>query len=233
MPKLPHSLSAQRQEFGAARADPDAAGFVLAGGLSRRMGRDKALVSFAGEPLIAHALRILRGAGLDPAIAGARSALRAYAPVLEDLGPDLGPLAGICSALLKSQARWCVFLPVDLPLIPASLLEALLRHAQITGRAVTLPAVSGFAQTFPVVLDRAVLPAFNLELQAGRRGCFSAFQAAAAALHQAVTEVPVEVLAQSGRAAHPDGLPAFRWFLNVNTPADLRLAEMLSPHPIA
>lgn len=207
--------------------------FVLAGGQSRRMGQDKALVSFAGEPLIAHALRILRGAGLDPAIAGERSALGAYAPVVEDSRPDLGPLAGICAALGSTPARWCVFLPVDLPLLPVSVVATLFRHAQTTGSAVTLPALSGFAQTFPVVLDRAVLPVLSAELASGRRGCFSAFQAAAETLHQSVAVLPVESLVQSGQVVDPAGLPAFRWFLNINSPADLRLGEMLFRHPIA
>lgn len=197
------------------------------------MGQDKALAAFAGEPLIAHALRILGDAGLEAAIAGARSPLQAYAHVVEDSWPDLGPLAGICAALRWARARWCVFVPVDLPLLPASLLESLLRHAQIAGSAVTLPAINGFVQTFPAVLDRAVLPSLNAELEAGRRGCFSAFQAAAARLHRPIAVLPVELLVQSGQAAHPAGLPAFRWFLNVNTPADLRLGEVLFLHPIA
>jgi hypothetical protein len=34
----------------------------------------------------------------------------------------------------------------------------------------------------------------------------------------------VELLVQSGRISHPESLPAARWFLNVNAPADLRLA---------
>ena len=233
MPKLPDLGRASSHASGAGAGEPEAAAFVLAGGQSRRMGQDKALLAFAGEPLIAHALRILGDAGLDAAIAGARSPLHACAPVVEDARPDLGPLSGICAALRWTRARWCVFIPVDQPLLPSSLLKSLLRRAQITASAITLSAVNGFVQTFPVMLDRAVLPSLEDELEAGRRGCFSAFQAAAARLHRPMAVLPVELLAQGGQAAHPDGLPAFRWFLNVNTPADRCLGEMLSRHPIA
>ena len=206
---------------------PDAAGFVLAGGRSSRMGQDKALVPFAGQPLVAHALLVLRDAGLEASLAGARSSLVVFAPVVEDCECGRGPLGGICAALASTTARRAVFLPVDLPLLPVSLVDYLLHHAQITGRAVTLPSVNGFAQTFPVVVDRATLPVFEAELAAGRGGCFSAFQAAAASLGQPVTVVAVELLVQSGQAAHPDGLPAASWFVNINTAADLRRAETL------
>jgi len=207
----------------------DAAGFVLAGGRSSRMGQDKALVSFAGQPLVAHALAVLRNVGLEASLAGAGSSLAAFAPVVEDCESGRGPLSGICSALASTAARRAVFLPVDLPLLPVSLVDCLLHHAQITGRAVTLPSVNGFVQTFPVVVDRAVLPALEAELAAGRRGCFSAFQAAAASLGQPVSVVSVELLVQSGQATHPDCLPAACWFLNINSVADLRRAEAYCP----
>ncbi len=192
------------------------------------MGRDKALLPFAGAPLITHMLSILREAGLTASIAGARSAsLKNYAPVVADAKADLGPLAGICAALSATAARFAVIVPVDLPLLPASLLAYLVRRARITGSAVTVPMVSGFAQTFPSVLDRAALPALEGELNAGRRGCFSAFQAAASSLRQPVAGVAVEFLAQCGQAAHPRGLPPSRWFANVNSPADLERAQAL------
>jgi molybdopterin-guanine dinucleotide biosynthesis protein A len=211
-------------------AGPDAVGFVLAGGQSSRMGEDKAQVRFAGRPLVERALEILRAAGLETRIAGARSALASsemagLATVIEDELPGRGPLGGICSALASTQARWAVFLPVDLPLIPATLIEFLLDHARITGRAVTLASVSGFGQSFPAVVDRAVLPALGRELEAGRAGCFAGFQAASAQLNQPVMVVAVEMLVQTGRVGHPGGLPPECWFLNVNRPVDLCRAE--------
>jgi molybdenum cofactor guanylyltransferase len=214
-----------KTETATAAAWSGAVGFVLAGGQSSRMGRDKALVQFAGQALIEHALEVLRQAGLTACIAGGRQELGVFAPVVEDRHPGLGPLSGICAALASTSAQWAVFLPVDLPILPAALVVCLLRHAWITGRAVTVPSVSGFAQTFPAVVDRTVLPILDRELESGRGGCFSGFQAAAASRAERVSVVPLELLVQAGQLIHPQGLPATRWFLNVNTEEELRRAE--------
>ena len=105
-------------------------------------------------------------------------------------------------------ARWAVFVPVDLPLLPSSLVAFIVRHAEITGSAVTLASVAGFTQTFPAVLDRAALPWLKAELGAERLGCFSALEAAAAALGEQVRVIAVEALVQSGAVCDPDGLAA-------------------------
>jgi molybdopterin-guanine dinucleotide biosynthesis protein A len=193
------------------------------------MGEDKALVRLGGQPLVLHALDILRGAGLTVSLAGGFSALAAFAPLVQDSQPGLGPLAGICAALASTSARLAVFMPVDLPLLPVSLIAFLLDHARRTGRPVTVPSVNGFAQTFPAVLDGKLLTGLEGELQAGRLGCFSALQAAAANFGWPMSVVPVEALVQSGQVAHPEGLPATRWFLNVNSPEGLRLAREYLP----
>jgi molybdopterin-guanine dinucleotide biosynthesis protein A len=189
------------------------------------MGEDKALVKFAGRPLVERALAILHEAELEARIAGARSSIGGFAPIVEDVDAGRGPLGGICAALASMTTRRAIFLPVDLPLVSAALIGFLMNHAEITGRAVTIPSVNGFAQTFPAVVDREALPALRKELEGGCGGCFAGFQAAAAGRGDTVSVVPVELAIQAGQVAHPEGLPAVRWFLNVNSPSDLRRAE--------
>jgi molybdopterin-guanine dinucleotide biosynthesis protein A len=194
------------------------------------MGADKALVVFHGRPLVVHALGILREAGLAASIAGGSPALRAFAGVVEDAKPGLGPLAGICAAMASTAARWTVFVPVDLPLLPASLVQYLVINAHVTGWAITITSVTGFLETFPVILERSVLPYLQSELSSGRAGCFSAFQAAAAALGQQVDVVSVDLLAERRAVTHPGGLlPPENWFLNINSVEDLLRAEALLP----
>jgi molybdenum cofactor guanylyltransferase len=207
------------------RREADAAGFVLAGGRSSRMGTDKALIDFGGQPLIVHALGILRESGLTASIAGSRSRLGAYAPVIEDAG--LGPLSGVCAGLASTATPYVIFLSVDLPLLPASLVMLMLHRARITGAAVTVPSVNGYAQTFPAIVDRSALPALETSLREGPGGCFSAFQAAATQMGRPFTVLPVELLVQAGQIVHEDGLPASLWFLNVNRPRDLVRAESI------
>lgn len=208
-------------------SESNATGFILAGGRSSRMGTDKALLHFNGRPLIAHAMDILKAAGLPVTIAGAQpeahDELESYAPVLPDSETDLGPLGGICAALAVSNTEYAVFLPVDLPLLPSSLVACLLHHALITGAPVALAAVNGFPQTFPAVLSRHILPTLQETVRCRRLGCLAAFRTAAGRNFCAVS---AEVLVQSGHIRHPHGIPVVRWFLNLNEKQDLRRASM-------
>jgi molybdenum cofactor guanylyltransferase len=212
---------------------PDAEGFVLAGGKSSRMGRDKALIEVEGRPLLEHSLQILHEAGLESRIAGARVDLSDFAPVVPDRQGQsgLGPLAGICSALSECSRRFAVFLPVDLPLIPASLIDYLIHHAVVTEAAVTLASVAGFVQTFPAVIDRAALGSLMESLHSGDRNCLKAFRTAGSALPGGFSALPLELLVQPGQVKHLRALYPGQWFVNVNTPDDLKLLNELEPRP--
>jgi molybdopterin-guanine dinucleotide biosynthesis protein A len=209
--------------------EPEVQGFVLAGGRSRRMGTDKAFVSLDGLPLLVHALEILSRAGLPAAIVGGNPELAAYAPLVVDRWPDAGPLGGICSGLASMVVRWAVFIPVDTPLIPSSLIACLVRRAASTETSLTLASVNGFPQTFPAVLDRTLRPGLEEEVREERLGCFTAFQKAASNAGRILAPIAAESLLQCGQVSHPWSLPARQWFLNINTAEKLGRAESLVP----
>jgi molybdopterin-guanine dinucleotide biosynthesis protein A len=194
------------------------------------MGREKALLEFTGQPLVVRALTILRNAGLQASIAGARSTLSAFAPVVEDAGfaQGKGPLSGVCAALDATPARFAVFLPVDVPFIPSSLIAYLLFHSRIAKSLITIASVSGFPQTFPAVIDRRALPLLRQRLMSEERGCLNAFQHAATSLAEPISVLSAELLVQSGQVSHPASLPSPFWFLNLNAPRDLMRAQALA-----
>ena len=102
-------------------------GFAVAGGRSRRMGRDKALLPWGDTDLLGHALARLRTMTDDVRIlSGAehRYSERGV-PVEVDPAPDLGPLGGLGAALDAAAGGDVLLLGVDLPLIPSGLLARL------------------------------------------------------------------------------------------------------------
>lgn len=105
-------------------------GLVLAGGESRRMGQDKALLARGGKSQLAHMVALLEGVA-DRVFVSARQEQQAEAersrfPQIIDRFTGIGPVAGILSALQEyPQADWLV-VACDLPNIDTATLEFLL-----------------------------------------------------------------------------------------------------------
>jgi molybdopterin-guanine dinucleotide biosynthesis protein A len=98
-------------------------GVILAGGRSRRMGRDKAAIVVAGEPLWKRQARVLRDAGaarvslvLRPEQSAPPDIDATAVQLLRDAYRDAGPIAGLHAALSAPPlANWYLVLAVDLP----------------------------------------------------------------------------------------------------------------------
>src|SRR5580693_7445618 len=121
-------------------------GFILAGGLSSRMGSDKALLEIDGRPLIAHALDLLSAVTPAPRICGSRPDLAPFADVIPDNFPNSGPLGGIEAALSASTTDLNLFLPVDLPNLPIEFLRVLVARAEDSNAVATIPTLAGLPQ---------------------------------------------------------------------------------------
>lgn len=172
-------------------------GVVLAGGLSRRMGRDKALLPLRGRDgltLLGQAVGRLSAlcpevwvsCGRGGAYAGyvcvpdapfATAAVRG-GPLPEHLrdGTDggIGPLAGLATCLARARARgWAgmLTLPCDMPHLPGSLLRGLLTAAagQETALAVFYRTQGGWEEPLAGVYRCGALPFLTRALRAGQR----------------------------------------------------------------
>src|SRR5437773_12522 len=100
-------------------------GAILVGGQSRRMGTDKALLEFEGEPLVVRLARSLAAVcdevllvGGDPArFAGLLLSVRC----VPDGAQDAGPLGGILGALQAARHDACLVVGCDMPFVTAEI----------------------------------------------------------------------------------------------------------------
>jgi len=106
-------------------------GVILAGGLARRMNnQDKGLVKYKGRPMVSYALAAL-GAVADQTLINANRNREQYEkfglPVVADQTDSFdGPLAGVLSAMIHTDADVLIVMPCDSPLIKAEHLQTLL-----------------------------------------------------------------------------------------------------------
>lgn len=172
-------------------------------------GADKALLPFAGRPLIAHVLdrlepqveRLLISANGDAArFAGFGCT------VVPDARPQ-GPLSGVLAALTAAAtlgATHVVSAPCDTPFLPGDLVPQLLLAAEASAAGLALAATADGAQPATAIWPVGLAPALAAFLASGEAK---------------VTRFTADHDAAS--AAFPDA----RAFLNLNTPEDLAAAE--------
>ena len=116
-------------------------GFVVAGGRSRRMGRDKALLGWGGATLLDHAIRRLEKVCSDVRVLSGLQ--RRYTDrgraVVVDAAPQEGPLGGLAAALAAAAPRPALILAVDMPFVTADVLRHLVEALPGWDAAVPVP----------------------------------------------------------------------------------------------
>ncbi|MFN9744281.1 MAG: molybdenum cofactor guanylyltransferase MobA [Betaproteobacteria bacterium] len=162
-------------------------GLVLCGGRGARMGGvEKALVRWAGRPLLAHVIdRLAPQVGTVALNVNRQAAL--YAGFGLPLWPDAddtlpGPLAGWLAALGRAPTEWLLSVPCDSPLMPADLAVRLaLPLAGPGAPPLAIAATADGLQPVFALLHRSLAPALAAALARGERSVqrFARAQAAA------------------------------------------------------
>lgn len=190
---------------------PDVAGVLLAGGRSARMGTDKALLAFAGEPLWRRGQRVLTSLFSRVLIAGDRLDLATpEIPCYPDQYPG-SALGGLATALTHASRDWICVLPCDLPFPSPALLTALLENR--AGAQAVVPRTPHGSEPLVACYHRDCLPVVIDQLERG---------------HLRLTDL-LGLLAT--RFLGPQELPPGwrRALRNLNAPGDLKALRALPP----
>jgi len=193
---------------------------IQAGGKSRRMGEDKALVPLVGKPLIEHVLDRLSGLGEDVFITTNNPDALRYLGIrlVQDVVPGAGALSGLRTALETARGDPVVVVGCDMPFANQALFDYMLQRMNCFD--VVVPFIEGFYEPMHAVYARSCLPAVRRVLGQGKKQIISFFPQVRVLL---IDSLAVRKLDPSGRA-----------FLNINTPDDLSLTagKYASGNPI-
>ncbi len=206
--------------------------YILVGGRSSRLGRDKAFERVGGQTLAERALRTVQQAlpggrmffvtGSD--VGFAIEAARLDAHFIFDLVEGRGPLGGLHAALMHSTAEWIFLLACDLPFVTPELISSLREYThgdtrsgavlpeQPDGRLQPLCAFYNVARARPVVDEIIHRPRPSPPM------------------HEVAALLDPRIVTASEYAPDPDGRPV-DYFVNVNTDEDLEAARKSSRAP--
>ena len=145
------------------------AGYVLVGGKSSRMGRDKALLAWHGTTLAQHVARIVGEAAGSATLIGdpARYSHLGYA-VYPDRLAGHGPISGVATALAISPADWALIAGCDMPAISVAALRLLLDEAARTHCEAVIPIGPMGPEPLCAVYHRACLSVIEQSIARGR-----------------------------------------------------------------
>jgi molybdenum cofactor guanylyltransferase len=197
---------------------PDILSIVIqAGGESRRMGRDKGLVPFLGQPLAARIIERIQPVAGEILLTTNQTDKYAFlgVPVFSDLIPGRGALGGLYTALSVASLPLVAVIACDMPFISASLLEALSRSIQKNRSDIAIPHSGEGLEPFHAIYRRETcLPHVRAALETGK------WRADAWYRQVKVTIFPKEEIQRYD--------PQMYSLLNVNTPEELHAAEELA-----
>jgi len=184
---------------------------VLAGGRSQRMGVDKTLLSFDGEPLVRRVAETVAQVCEHVIVvtnrpeAMADAGLPASVRILSDEVAYQGPIGGLITALAEAEDDWVLAVAADMPWLKPAVVRALWDARD--GAQVVLPVSEKGPEPLLALYHKSCLDEARRVLASGRRRLVAMLPAVKS------VAVPLDDL----RAVDPE----LRSLVNVNTPDQL------------
>ena len=189
---------------------------IQAGGESRRMGQNKALLPFHGQPLIERVVIRLKSSADELILTANQPEYFQFLglPIFPDLIPGKGALGGLYTALNAAHFSLVAVVACDMPFINPELLAAERDLLAQGDWDVAIPrSAEGLEPLHALYRKEICLPPIRLALEENRLRMDSWLS------NVKVREMSLEEVALYD--------PEFRSFMNVNTPEEFTQAEQL------
>ncbi len=188
-------------------------GVVLAGGQSRRLGRDKALLEFGGQTLLARSVETLAPLCREVIVVTNSPQAHAHpaARLVGDLLPGMGSLGGIYSGLVAAGTHYSLVVGCDMPFLNPAVISYL--ASQAPGFDVIMPRRDQLLEPLHSIYSKPCLP-FIKDLLDRRH----------LRIYDFLPHVRVRYVDEKELAPWD---PDHRSFRNINTPQDLAEAQAL------
>ncbi|OGS93457.1 MAG: hypothetical protein A2061_07855 [Gallionellales bacterium GWA2_59_43] len=188
----------------------DCTAVILAGGDSRRMGRDKAALPLHGKPLLQHVTDAVAQVFPQVIVSVRQPRAGLDLPQVCDAQPDGGPLAGLAAALESIATPWLFAVGCDMPFVSPAVIEVLARRR--VGHQAVVPLVQGHPQPLAAFYARECLAAIR-DIQAG---------GGKQSLRALLERLDVCYVDEAQLREHD---PQLRSFFDLDTPADVAAAS--------
>lgn len=192
----------------------DTTGVILAGGRSRRMGTDKALLDIAGRSMIDRVVQeMARLFDNIMLVSGKRDEyLYLGLQIIGDIYPGCGPLGGIHAGLKAASTPYIFVVGCDMPFVRAELMACLLPHAR--DHDVVIPREGDYLEPLLAIYGKGCLAPVEHMLQKKRCKITGFYE-----------QVRVKYIDRKDmeRCAGSD-----KCFINVNTPDELAAARRVA-----
>lgn len=188
---------------------------ILAGGQSKRMGRDKAFLEVGGQPVIERVINRVRGLTNDLFISAnePEKYVRFNLPLVADIYPDKAALGGMYSVIQAARHPHVLVVACDMPFLHVGLLQHLVELAPTAD--IVIPLINPpQPETLHAVYSKACLPAIERRLLTNQLRIIGFFE-----------EVSVRYLERAEVAKFD---PQFYSFLNMNTPEEWEKVQAIA-----
>ena len=157
---------------------PEIQAVILAGGRSRRMGRDKALLPFGGYSTLAqYQYERLRKIFPKVSISTKIDKFPFRAPLILDQEEESSPMIALASILKTIEPEAVFILGVDLPFVDKSIIHSLLQSFADNPKAeAVVPVTPAGAEPLCTIYTRRLLPRIEDSLNLGEHRLQSLFE---------------------------------------------------------